>query len=136
MIEVIRIRGLIGMKKDQEATMDSLMLRRKYNCILLDENESYRLNKVKELVSFGEIDEDTLKLLISKRAKKGKKLVSNADEILKGLKSGKRLRELGVKPYLGLHPPRGGFKESTRLPYPDGILGKNKEIKELIRKMI
>ena len=136
MIAAIRIKGFIGTNKDQEARMDTLMLRGKYNCVILTAEDLPRINRVKELISFGEIDEEILKLLISKRGKKGKKLVSNAEEVVKELKNGKTLKELGITPYLRLHPPRGGFKKSMKLLYPRGILGNNKEISELIKRMV
>jgi hypothetical protein len=35
-----------------------------------------------------------------------------------------------------LHPPRGGFKKSSKLLWPKGILGKNEKINELISRMM
>ena len=138
MIAAIRISGLIDLSEKQKSSLDSLNLRRKYNCILLKKDETYRLNNVKDLLSFGEVSDSTLKSLISKRAKteKGKNKVENAEDVLKNLNGGKRLKELGLKPYLQLHPPIGGFKKSTKLPYPRGVLGENKKIEELIKRMI
>ena len=136
MIAAVRIRGLVGTKIKQEARMGSLMLRKKYNCILLDEKDLPRIEKVKEMISFGEIDDETLRMLVSKRGKKGNKSLANADEVIKGLKSGKSLRELGVTPYFRLSPPRGGFKKSMKLHYPKGVLAHNKEINSLLKRMI
>ena len=136
MIAVIRIRGLVGTRAKQESTLESLMLRRKYNCILLNAEELIRVRTVREMLTFGEISDETLKELVVKRGKKNHNPIQNADEIVKGLKAGKTLRELGVQPYFGLHPPIGGFKRSTKLPYPQGILGHNKDFEKLIRKML
>ena len=59
------------------------------------------------------------------------------DEMVKALLEDKTtLRKEGLKPYLRLHPPRGGWKKSTRLAYPTGILGKNEKISEWIGKML
>lgn len=136
MIIAIRIGGLVGVRAKQESTMDSLMLRKKYNCILLRKEDLPRINTVREMMTFGEVDDDTLKLLLSKRAMKRKKMIASVDEIMNGLNGGKTLKEMGVTPYLRLHPPRGGFKRSTRLPYPQGILGHNKDIAALVKKML
>ena len=112
MIIVIRMAGQIGIRRTQKESLDSLMLRKKYAAVLLSEKDVPRLNTIRELVSFGEIDDATLKDLLIKRGKKGKKLIANADEIIKGLNSGKKLRELGVNPFFNLHPPRGGFERN------------------------
>ncbi len=136
MIIAIRMSGLTGTRAKQEATMETLMLIKKYNCVLLTKEDLPRIASVREMLSFGEVDDETLRLILSKRGKKGKKPIANADEIVKGLNSGKTLRELGVTPYLRLHPPVGGFKKSTRLPYPQGVLGHNKEITKLVKRML
>ena len=77
-----------------------------------------------------------MKQILIARAVKANKPISNADEVIKGLNSGKSLKEMGLRPYLKLHPPRGGFKKSTKLPYPQGILGNNNEIEKLVKKML
>ncbi|TBR23270.1 MAG: 50S ribosomal protein L30, partial [Candidatus Nitrosotenuis sp.] len=42
-----------------------------------------------------------------------------------------------LKPWFALAPPRSGFKRSTRKTYGEGgILGKNKDLIELVRRMI
>jgi len=35
-----------------------------------------------------------------------------------------------------LQPPRGGFKKSTKSLYPRGVLGENKGINDLVRRML
>jgi len=79
MIVVIRISGKVGVRKTQEGSLDSLMLRRKYAAVLLNDKELPVLNSIRELVTFGDIDDATLKELLTKRGKAGKKLISNAD---------------------------------------------------------
>jgi len=42
-----------------------------------------------------------------------------------------------IKPWFALAPPKRGFKRSTRKTYGEGgVLGKNKDLIELVRKMI
>ena len=135
-IVVIRISGKIGIPKEEENILYSLRLRKKYSCILLKDKKI--LEKVKRRVAFGEIDNDTLKLLISKRARKpgNKPVQEGADAIIKKLEEGKNLQEIGIKPFFRLAPPKGGFKKGTRLMYPKGILGENEKINELVRRML
>ena len=129
--------GLTGTRAKQEATLDTLMLRKKYNCVLLTTEDLPRIASVREMLTFGEVDDATLKMILTKRAvREDKKPIANVDEIIKGLNSGKTLRDLGVRPYLRLHPPIGGFKVSTRLPYPQGVLGNNKDIAKLVKRML
>ena len=136
MMIAIRIRGQVQLNGSKMSTLDSLLLRRKYTCIVFDKKDLYKFNTIRELISFGEVDDATLKMILSKRGMKDKKNLENVDEIVKGLNSGKTLKEMGVTPYLRLHPPIGGFKKSTKLPYPQGILGQNKDIVALVKKML
>ena len=48
----------------------------------------------------------------------------------------KKLKEIGLKPFFRLHPPRGGLKSSKK-QFPRGVLGNHKqEINKLIEKML
>lgn len=138
MIIVIRIDGKIGVTKVKREALDRLMLRNKYNCVLLPEKEMAKVFNVKDHVMYGKIDEKTLKALIAARGRKDNKPLSSVkDEMVKALLEDKTsLRKEGLKPYFRLHPPRGGWKKSTRLAYPIGILGNNEKISEWIGKML
>ena len=49
--------------------------------------------------------------------------------------AGKNPEELGMKPWFGLHPARGGIK--SKVHYPKGVLGYHgKDINKLIMKML
>jgi large subunit ribosomal protein L30 len=42
-----------------------------------------------------------------------------------------------IKPFFRLNPPKGGFRRKTKKAYFDGgILGKNKELPDLVRRML
>ena len=42
-----------------------------------------------------------------------------------------------IKPFFRLNPPKGGFRRKTKKAYSDGgILGKNKELPDLVRRML
>jgi large subunit ribosomal protein L30 len=42
-----------------------------------------------------------------------------------------------IKPWFALNPPRGGFKRKTKTQYNQkGILGEDRELANIIRRMI
>tara|TARA_Y100000310_G_C20405355_1_gene679417 strand:+ start:382 stop:804 length:423 start_codon:yes stop_codon:yes gene_type:complete len=140
MIAIIRIKGMVKIKQEIEETLSRLRLRRKYACVIIDEKDKIRkgmLKKVENLVAFGEIDKQMLVRLIEKRGQlleKDKKI--DAEKIASELQSGKDPKDLGIKPFFRLHPPRGGLKSSKK-HFPKGVIGNNKEaINKLIERML
>lgn len=141
LLVVIRISGMVKVKRDVSGTLDRLKLRRKYACVLLNSGSKDlmgMLMKVKYHVAYGEIDEGVLEKLIIERAesKEGRKREIKIDgmEVAKGLMSGKKLSDFGLKNFFRLHPPRKGI--DSKLQYPKGVLGNNKKINELVRRML
>ncbi|MBI2124797.1 uL30 family ribosomal protein [Candidatus Pacearchaeota archaeon] len=148
MIAVIRISGLVEIRKDFAETLDRLLLKKKYNCIVMQEKPELlgMLKKTENFVAYGSIDKGMLAKLIEKRGetiknaggKSGKEKKEDsidgekaADSIIKG----KKLQELGIKPVFRLHPPRGGIK--SKVHFPKGALGNHKEnINKLIERML
>lgn len=139
MFATIRIRGLVGIKKDISDTFKMLRLNRKMHCVLLPESETVMgmLQKVKDYCTFGEISDELLELLILKRGRKpgNKRLAEQeAKEATTKLKEGKLK---GIKPVFRLTPPSGGFKKSIKQHWPNGEVGyRGKEINELLKRMI
>jgi len=116
MIAAIRIRGQVGLNKDVKETLSRLRLRKKYACVIIDEpNEAQlgMLQKMRNFISYGEITEETKAKVIKARGK-----IVNGE----------------LKPFFALHPARGGMK--TKLYYPQGVLGENKEIDKLLERML
>ncbi|MBU2523546.1 MAG: 50S ribosomal protein L30 [Nanoarchaeota archaeon] len=139
MIAIIRMHGMIGLDRKKADALDRLMLRGKFSCVLLPASEMPKIFNVKDLVAYGEIDEKTLRMLLAARGKKNNKFLEAVPEALvKGLLGEKTtLKKEGLKPYFGLHPPKGGFKnKSLKLGYPQGVTGKNDKINELIQRML
>jgi hypothetical protein len=59
----------------------------------------------------------------------------SASEVVKGLRDGKKLSDLGLKGFFRLNPPRGGI--DSKIQYPKGVLGNNKkDINKLIGRMV
>lgn len=139
LLAVIRISGMVKVKSEIGGTLDRLKLRRKYACVLVNGNDKAvigMLKKVKFYVAYGAITKDILIKLIKARAQpvdKSKKI--DAEKITDELINGKKLNELGLKPFFRLHPPRKGIK--SKLQYPKGVLGDNgKDINKLIERML
>lgn len=120
-IAVILLRGFIGMKQDVKDTLYMLRLRKKHVCVVLEDNPSNKgmITKIKDYVTFGEISDETLKELITKRGSKYDQKTS--------------------KGFFELHPPRGGFeRKGIKKPYQaGGALGnRGTKINDLIKKML
>ncbi len=136
---VIRIRGSIGLRKEIKDSFKILKITRKNHCIILPENKMTKgmLQKTKDWITWGQINDDVLKKMIIKRGRKpgNKRLTSQeADEAFNLIKQGKKTK---IKPVFRLTPPSKGFKKSIKQHYPRGELGNRKEkINDLILRMI
>ncbi|MCC5994056.1 MAG: 50S ribosomal protein L30 [Candidatus Aenigmarchaeota archaeon] len=154
MYAVIRLRGTVGVPRRIEDTLKLLRLKRRYWCNILPETDSVKgmLEKVKDFVTYGEIDKDTLVHLLRKRLRmkgNGNKKVSEEDlkkitgfnsfeEFADALISGKvKLKQFeALFPFFRLRPPSKGLK-SIKEHWPKGDLGyRGKEINELLKRMI
>ena len=124
-IAIIRIRGEVGLRKPIKDTLTMLKLFKKNYCVVVDAIPSLigMIKKVKDYVTWGEIDSSTLMLLKEKR-----------EETTKD-KNGKEVK----KNIFRLNPQRGGFeRKGIKMPFNSGgALGDRKErINELIRRMV
>jgi large subunit ribosomal protein L30 len=135
---VIRIAGMVKKKSEIVNTLDRLRLRRKYACTIIDSKKKEMLGmleKVKHYVAYGQISNETLEKLIKARGQSMDKKEIDAGKVVEGLLKGKPLKDLGLKPFFRLHPPRKGIK--SKLQYPKGVLGDNKkDINKLIERML
>ena len=138
MILAIRIGGMVDIDSNIQETLHSLRLRRKYSAVLLKPTPlNLKILKiVRNQISYGEIEKETLKLLLEKRAvslNKAKKIDSEklAEELEK-----KDIKSIDIKPFFRLHPPRGGIESKKHAGVGKGVLGENKKINELVRRML
>lgn len=121
MIAVIRVRGLTGIKIVHEDTLKMLHLYKKNFCTVRLATPSIvgMIKKVKDFVTYGDIDEETMKLLESKKAP--------------ALQNGKdRL-------FYRLNSPRKGFgRKGIKQPFSkQGALGyRGDKINDLIKRML
>ncbi len=149
---VIRIKGQADVPYWANTTLNLLKLEKKYRAIILPakDNTEGMLKKVQHFISWQEIDLPTTKELLDKKGRRAgyKKItaedISKAgfktiDELAISLSEGKtsmtKLKPL--KPWFALSPPRQGFKRSTKRLYGQkGILGHNKELTTLVKRMM
>ena len=149
---VIRIKGQADVPHWANTTLNLLKLEKKYRAIILPvkENTEGMLRKVQHFVSWQEIDLPTTKELLDKKGRRAgyKKITSEdfskagfktIDELATSLSEGKtsmsKLKSL--KPWFALSPPKHGFKRSTKRLYGQkGILGHNKELTTLVKRMM
>ncbi|GIU69286.1 MAG: 50S ribosomal protein L30 [Candidatus Woesearchaeota archaeon] len=119
-LAIIRLRGTDDVNYKVESTMRMLKLHKKHTCSVYDDKPEIRgmLEKCKDYVTYGELDDDTYKLLVEKRAIKIDGKVQN---------------------YFHLNPPRGGFgPRGLKAAFTNkGALGyRGSKINDLIKKMI
>jgi len=153
-ILVIRIRGDRGLDKTRKESLRKLRLFRKNSCIVLTNSKNLPgiLFKLKDQITWGEIDEPTFKTLLEKRGKLpgNKKLTleylkektklditSFSKEFFEDKKSLKDIP--GLKLYFRLSPPVHGFeRKGVKKPFSQGgATGYRKEkINDLIKRMI
>lgn len=118
-LAIIRIRGEMHIAKPIKDTLDMLRLRKKHACVILDDTPVNKgmLRKVKDYVTYGEVNEESRKLLDAKRAR--------------------QVKEGAVVYHLA--PPRGGFeRKGIKKPFSlKGALGyRGDKINQLIKKMV
>ena len=153
-IAVIRLRGLMGVKKDIKDTMKMLRLHNKNHCVVINNSPNYigMLRKVKDYVTWGEINEKTFKELLLNRGRiVGKKNVDeeyikekariSSDEFVKEFFNFKKnLKDIsGMKLVFRLKPPVRGFeRKGIKVPFSmGGALGYRKEkINDLVQRML
>ena len=149
---VVRIRGQADIPYWATTTLKLLKLDKKFRATILPakENTLGMLKKIQHYISWQEIDISTTKELLDKKGRKAgyKKITpedlseigfKTMDELASSLTEGKstlsKLKPL--KPWFAMAPPKHGFKRSTKKLYGQkGVLGHNKELTTLVRRMM
>lgn len=112
-ILVVRIAGQVKNRIKDNETLKRLKMNKKFSAILVESDDVVRMGMVKAvryMVAYGTVD----------------------DAFVKKLKGSRKDKE-GV--YF-LHPPRGGFKKSSKVATPKGILGRHDDITKLAGRML
>lgn len=157
LLAIIRLRGRVDVPPDVDYTLKLLRLHRKFSAALYPDSLpgiQGMLRKVQGWVTWGEVSKEVLVELLRKRGRvPGNEpltdeyvreklgLRGGIEELAEKLLSGElqlhRLEHL-IKPVFRLHPPKGGFKKSTKRMYGDeGELGyRGSDINKLLKRMI
>ncbi len=153
-IAVIRVKGRSRTRRDVEDTLKMLRLSRVNYCSIINDSKTYEgmLKKVKDLVTWGEIDSDDFSLILKNRGElegrvkltdeyiKKNTEYESIDEFAKAFVEFKaELKDIPkLRPFFRLHPPRKGFGGGIKRAVSNGgALGRRdkRDIKGLIIKM-
>jgi len=151
-LAVIRIRGRVDVPPDVKKTLELLRLHKKFHAVIIDDRPSYlgMLRKVQDYVTWGEIDYDTLVLLLKRRGRlRGNRKIdenflkkygySSIEELARAIIDCEiKITDIPeLKPVFRLSPPSGGFKGTIKKHYKDkGELGyRGSAINDLIKRM-
>lgn len=120
---VVLVRGFIKADEIIVDTLKMLRLRKNNVCVVIEATPCNlgMLKKAKDYITWGEIDDSTLKALIDKRAKK------NPEDPKR------------TKPFFRLNPPRKGYgRRGVKEPFTrSGALGyRGEKINDLIMRML
>jgi large subunit ribosomal protein L30 len=152
---VVRMRGTVNVPYWAITTLKNLNLDKKFSATLVPESSNYlgMLKKINQWVAWSKADSEIVKTLIEKRGKKRNlksvSIIKKGSENTEGYKGIEELVDVvvndkikfsdqnNIKPWFSLNPPKGGFKKNTKKQFSDGgILGNNKDLLEIVKKMI
>lgn len=152
---VVRMKGTVNIPNWAQVTLDNLHLQKKFRATLVPENDQTlgMLRKIKEIVAWTSVEESFVKEFVEKKGRISySKLLSSQDNSSKDDSSSGSVRNIiteimknesfltkisGLKPWFALSPPKGGFKRKTKLLHSqNGIMGENKDLVEIVRRMM
>ncbi|BCU70658.1 50S ribosomal protein L30 [Stygiolobus caldivivus] len=154
LVAVVRIRGWAVTPWFIQDTLEMLRLKRRFSAMIYPKNKALEgmLKLVSPYITWGELNDEGLKLLLSKlKTVNGEKVndeyitkvlkINGYNEFVKKIKDGEvKLSKLDdyFKLPITLHPPKGGFKGKVNRPY--GSMGefgyRGEKINELIKRMV
>ncbi|MCK5138976.1 MAG: uL30 family ribosomal protein [Nanoarchaeota archaeon] len=140
-IAVIRVRGSVRIKKEIIDTLNMLRLYNKNYCVVLNPTPQNigMVNKVKDFVTYGEVEEGLFKELIGKRGEEYKGREKDSKGKIEYKRKYFEFDGKKYNKYFRLPPPRKGYeRKGIKKPFSrGGALGNRREkINDLIRRMI
>ncbi len=150
---VVRMRGTVNVPFWALTTLKNLYLNKRFSATLVPETSDYMgmLRKISQWVAWSKADTEIVKTLIEKRGKKkspkldskkegeSKDEYKGIDELVNVIVNDKIKfsDQNSIKPWFSLNPPKGGFKRKSKKQFSDGgILGNNKELLEIVKRMV
>ncbi|MGI0022091.1 MAG: 50S ribosomal protein L30 [Nitrososphaeraceae archaeon] len=150
---VVRMRGTVNVPFWALTTLKNLNLNKRFSATLVPETSDYlgMLRKINQWVAWSKADSEIVKTLIEKRGKKktpkldsqkeseSKDEYKGIDELVNVIVNDKIKfsDQNSMKPWFSLNPPRGGFKRKSKKQFSDGgILGNNKDLLEIVKRMV
>ncbi|MBI2657866.1 50S ribosomal protein L30 [Candidatus Woesearchaeota archaeon] len=139
-LAAVRVRGITEIRVKVEDTLRMLRLYRKNYCAVIPGNETYlgMLKMAKDYITWGEIDDETFRILVDKRGeafngkeKDSRGKINYNDFVVVGNKK--------IKKYFRLSPPVKGFgRKGIKHSFQQGgALGyRGDKINDLIRRMV
>lgn len=152
---VVRMKGTVNIPNWAVVTLENLHLQKKFRATLVPENDQTlgMLRKIKEIVAWTSVEEGFIKEFIEKKGRvsyskllsaqkdnsENKSTSDSVNNIVSEiLKNESFLTKIGgLKPWFALNPPKGGFKKKSKLLHSqNGILGENKDLVDIVRRMM
>lgn len=136
MICIIRIRGKVKLDRDVKETFDRMRLGRKYSCIVIHPNKEQKgmIKKLRNLVSFGEINRETFEKLLERRGQKTDKKKLEPKKMVEELEKGKNTRTLALNLFQAASSKRRDKQQAT---FPKRDFGRQRrKINELVLRML
>ena len=140
-IAIIRIRGPTGVRVDIADTLYHLRLTRRNYCVIVPKNVPYigMVLKVKDYITWGNLDERTYKMLVEKRMEEYKGLTSDRKNKISYDAKFVEIDGKKMKKVFRLNSPRKGYgRKGIKTPFiKGGALGyRGDKINDLIQRMI
>ncbi len=129
-LAVVLVRGMVKVVEPVKDTLAMLNLHRKNHCVVIEDNAVNQgmLVKVKDYVTWGEIDDVTFQELVQKRG-----------QLLVGMGKGLEVNGKKYKRFFALAPPRKGFeRKGIKTSFKaGGALGyRGEKINDLLKRMV
>ena len=144
---VVKIRSTIGCSLQVRRGMETFGLDKQYSCSVADKSDQNMgvLKAIDSWVTYGEIDKETMKKLLTRRSRVSNRKVfewkdSDLQDFIDRFYEGKStMKDAKIKKTFHLHPPLKGFeKRGKKTPF--GIKGafgyRGAEINKLLERMI
>ena len=150
MFAIVRLRGEVNLRPEIKDTLAMLHIHRVNHCVVVKEDPHYRgmIQKVKDYVAWGKIDDSTLAMLLERRGRlsanrrlteqylKENTPYSSFKELAKAINSGSAsLKDLQIKPIFRLHPARKGLRTTKKTVQQGVDLGFHPDLTDLIKRM-